>query len=152
MPEKHIVRFWKGKRESYELLKEILMLDSWTRYTVTDSDGSITEYFGENQITQPSGQLFPVNDIVRELPQDLHPGERYLVGHDGEGGAPAKYSIVVVSAVRDEEDPDRYKIDTQVEDFDYKYGVRVISRGLKNYVLVDEKLKTYDDVDCGTFE
>ena len=151
MSEKHIVRFWRGKRESYEFLKELNMLDPWTRYSVSDSDGSITEYFGTNQITQPSGQLFPVNDIVSELPETLNPGERFLVGHDAADGEPAKYSIMVVSTVPDEEDPTKYRAEIQIEDFDYKYGVRVLSRGLKNYVLVDGKLKTYDDVDCGTF-
>jgi len=151
MSEKHIVRFWRGKRESYEFLKELKMLDPWTRYSVSDSDGSITEYFGTNQITQPSGQLFPVNDIVSELPETLNPGERFLVGHDATDGEPAKYSIMVVSTVPDEEDPTKYRAEIQIEDFDYKYGVRVLSRGLKNYVLVDGKLKTYDDVDCGTF-
>ncbi len=30
-------------------------------------------------------------------------------------------------------------------------SVRVVDRGLKSYVLVDGKLRTYDDVDCGTF-
>ena len=151
MSEKHIVKFWRGKRESYEFLKGLSFLDPWTRYSVEDPDGTITEYFGENQITQPSGQLFPVNDIVEELPDVLYPGERYLVGHDSIDGAPAKYSVVVVSAKLDEEDPTKYKINTQIEDFDYKYGVRVLSHGLKNFVLVDGKLKTYDDVDCGTF-
>ena len=151
MSEKHIVRFWRGKRESYEFLKELKMLDPCTRYSVSDSDGSITEYFGTNQITQPSGQLFPVNDIVSELPETLNPGERFLVGHDATDGEPAKYSIMVVSTVPDEEDPTKYRAEIQIEDFDYKYGVRVLSRGLKNYVLVDGKLKTYDDVDCGTF-
>lgn len=151
MSEKHIVRFWRGKRESYEFLKGLGMLDPWTRYSVIDSDSSITEYFGVNQITQPSGQLFPVNDIVSELPETLNPGERYLVGHDAVDETPAKYSIMVVSTVPDEEDPTKYRAEVQIEDFDYKYGVRVLSRGLKNYVLVDGKLKTYDDVDCGTF-
>lgn len=151
MSEKHIVKFWRGKRESYEFLKSISFLDPWTRYSVIDSDESITEYFGSNQITQPSGQLFPVNDIVSELPGTLNPGERYLVGHDSVDGEPAKYSIVVVSAVRDKEDPTKYKVSTQIEDFDYKYGVRVLSHGLKNFVLNDGKLVTYDDVDCGTF-
>ena len=36
-------------------------------------------------------------------------------------------------------------------DFDWKYGVRVRKEGLKNYVYVDGKLITYDDVDCGLF-
>ena len=30
-------------------------------------------------------------------------------------------------------------------------SVRVVDRGMKSYVLVDGKLRTYDDVDCGTF-
>jgi hypothetical protein len=38
-----------------------------------------------------------------------------------------------------------------IKPFDYRFGVRVQDKGLKNYVYVDGELKTYDDVDCGAF-
>ena len=38
-----------------------------------------------------------------------------------------------------------------IKPFDYRYGVRVIEKGLKNYIYVNNTLKTYDDVDCGLF-
>lgn len=149
MPDRHIVRFWKGTREKYNFLKNVGILDPWMRYTVIEADESITEYFGNNVISYSTGQLLPVKDIVSEMPENLQPGDRYLVGQDGDENTPAHYSIVSVSPTLDDEG--KYVLQTQVEDFDYKYGVRVLNHGLKNYVLVEEKLKTYDDVDCGTF-
>jgi len=148
MAEKHIVRHWRGKRESYNFLKGVNRLDPWTRYSVVESGdtNTVTEYFGENIIALQTGQLLPVNDIVETLPPSntAHPYDRYLVGADGLG-----YKVY-------EFQPRATTNGTVVEpqevtDFDIRFGVRVISRGLKNYVYFDGHLITYDDVDCGLF-
>lgn len=148
MAEKHIVRHWKGKRESYNFLKGMNYLDPWTRYSVIEAEegSGVTEYFGENIIAVPTGQLLPVNDVVEMLPPPYlaSPYDRYLVGTDATG-----YKVY-------EFQPRATASGTELEayellDFDFRYGVRVISRGLKNYVYVDGKLITYDDVDCGLF-
>ena len=148
MAEKHIVRFWKGERGKYNYLKSVNALDPWTRYTVVASDGSITEYFGENIITKETGQLLPVDDIVSSLPNDATPGKRYLFGHDRMDNSEASYTILTIDVKKENGGYVTYNV---FEPFDDKYGVRVRSRGLKNYVLVDGKLTTYDDVDCGSF-
>ena len=40
---KHVVRFWRGARKSYETIKKAKLIDSWTRYSVENPDGSWTE-------------------------------------------------------------------------------------------------------------
>lgn len=148
MAEKHIVRFWRGKRESYNFLKSVNRLDPWTRYSVIesgDSANAITEYFGENQINIPTGQLLPVSAVVATaLPEyRVRPYDRYLVGTDGTG-----YKIIEYLP---KSTTDGVVLEKNEMDFDWKYGVRVRKEGLKNYVYVDGKLITYDDVDCGLF-
>lgn len=148
MAEKHIVRFWRGKRESYNFLKSVNRLDPWTRYSVIDSGDSanvVTEYFGENQINIPTGQLLPVSAVVdTALPEyRVRPYDRYLVGTDGTG-----YKIIEYLP---KSTADGVVLEKNEMDFDWKYGVRVRKEGLKNYVYVDGKLVTYDDVDCGLF-
>lgn len=149
MAEKHIVKHWRGKRESYNFLKGMHYLDPWTRYSVIESGASssaITEYFGENLISVPTGQLLPVKDIVSVLPPTYlaSPYDRYLVGEDGSG-----YKIYEFQPKTTAEGVilEPYEL----LDFDWRFGVRVVSRGLKNYVYYDNKLVTYDDVDCGLF-
>ena len=148
MAEKHIVRFWRGKRESYNFLKSVNRLDPWTRYSVIesgDSANAITEYFGENQINVPTGQLLPVSAVVATaLPSyRVRPYDRYLVGTDGSG-----YKIIEYLPKSTSEG---VVLEQNEMDFDWRYGVRVRKEGLKNYVYVDGKLVTYDDVDCGLF-
>lgn len=142
--EKHRVRFWRGTRANYELLAKSNALDSWTRYTVIDTINGINryvEYFGPNQIVEPSGQLLPVKSVIGDIAEiEGAPYDRYLVGADGVGYKVYEYVI-------DAEDVHKWII----KDFDYQYGVRVIDRGLKNYVYINNALKTYDDVDCGEF-
>ena len=115
----------------------------WTRYVVIDTINGkevITEYYGQNQVAEATGQLLPVKDIIRNI-SDItpQPYDRYLVGADGQGYQIYEYVI----------DGDFHK--WLIKPFDYHYGVRVIERGLKNYVYVNNVLKTYDDVDCGSF-
>ena len=141
--EKHKVRNWRGTRANYELLVQNSAVTPWTRYVVIDTINEkevITEYYGENQVTEATGQLLPVKDIIGSI-SDITPlpYDRYLVGADGKG-----YQIY------------EYVIDGEfnkwlIKPFDNRYGVRVISKGLKNYVYVNNTLKTYDDVDCGDF-
>ena len=141
--EKHKVRNWRGTRANYELLVQNSAVTPWTRYVVIDTINGkevITEYYGENQVAEATGQLLPVKDIIGSI-SDITPlpYDRYLVGADGKG-----YQIY------------EYVIDGEfnkwlIKPFDNRYGVRVISKGLKNYVYVNNTLKTYDDVDCGDF-
>ena len=145
MAEKHLVRNWRGKRESYKFLRDVNHLDSWTRYSVIDDDGSIMEYFGENLISTPTGQLLPVSAIVETAPtvENANPYDRYLVGTDQNGYKIVEYRpIATVSGV---------ELVMDELEFDEKFGVRVKSMGLKNYIYFDGHLRTYDDVDCGVF-
>jgi hypothetical protein len=142
--EKHIIRKWKGTRENYEFLLKSNLLNEWTKYTVIDkinNEDVITEYYGSNQVTNHTGQLFPVISIIGNISEITpSPYDRYLVGSDGSGYNVYEYVI-------DSEGSHRWII----KPFDYRYGVRVINEGLKNFIYFNGKLRTYDDVDCGTF-
>lgn len=145
MAEKHRVRNWRGVRDSYEFLKSVNRLDPWTRYCVIESGGTISEYYGQNRISQETGQLLPVNTVLSGMPSvnEVNPYDRFLVGQDGVGYKVVEYypkiSLTGASLVYEE------------LPFDDRYGVRVRDCGLKNFVYIDGKLKTYDDVDCGIF-
>ena len=141
--EKQKVRNWRGTRANYELLVQNSAVSPWTRYVVIDTINGkevITEYYGQNQVAEATGQLLPVKDIIGSI-SDItpQPYDRYLVGSDGQGYKIYEYVI----------EGDFHK--WLIKPFDYRYGVRVIERGLKNYVYVNNVLKTYDDVDCGSF-
>ena len=142
--EKHKVRNWRGTRANYELLVKNKVVSPWTRYVVIDTINKkevITEYYGENQVSEATGQLLPVKDIIGDI-HDItpEPYDRYLVGADGQGYQIYEYVI-------DADNEHKWII----KDFDNRYGVRVINKDLKNYVYVNNTLKTYDDVDCGDF-
>lgn len=141
--EKQKVRNWKGTRANYEMLVENNAVSPWTRYVVIDTINNkevITEYYGNNQVADATGQLLPVKDIIVTIDSITpEPYDRYLVGSDGKGYQVYEYVI----------DGDFHK--WLIKPFDYRYGVRVIERGLKNYVYVNGILKTYDDIDCGSF-
>ena len=142
--EKHIVRHWRGTREKYEFLKKNGALNSWTKYVVIDNFNgvnTIIEYYGNNQVAELTGQLLPVKSIIETIGSIVaSPYDRYLVGRDGLG-------YRVYECVLDDEN----NLKWYIKPFDYRFGVRVQDKGLKNYVYVDGVLKTYDDVDCGTF-
>jgi hypothetical protein len=135
----------KGARESYNLLKKFNLIDPWTLYYVIDNVNnkeSVVEYFGRNIVNQPTGQVLPVNDILSELPSSgVNPYDRYLVGDNENGYKIYEYTPISGTGM----------LDVSVMDFDWKYGVRVLSKNLKNYVYYSNKLITYDDVDCGEF-
>lgn len=142
--EKHKVRKWRGTREKYEFLLKNNALNSWTKYVVIDTINNeevITEYYGTNQVSNNTGQLLPVISIIGDISEiNPTPYDRYLVGSDGVGYHVYEYVI-------DSEGSHRWIVKT----FDYRYGVRVIEEDLKNYIYINGKLISYDDVDCGTF-
>jgi hypothetical protein len=141
--EKQKVRNWKGTRENYELLVSNNGTSPWTKYVVIDNINGrefITEYYGTNQVCEATGQLLPVKSIIASISEiEPQPYDRYLVGSNGNGYNIYEY---IISG-----DSHRWII----KPFDYRYGVRVISEGLKNFVYVNGTLRTYDDVDCGIF-
>jgi hypothetical protein len=143
--ERHIVRHWRGSREKYEFLVKNNAVNDWTRYIVIDSIAgvdSITEYYGVNQIAELTGQLLPADSIVGNISEISNPTpyDRYLVGADGTGYNVYEYVI-------DSEGSHKWII----KPFDYRYGIRIKDKGLKNYIYVEDTLRTYDDVDCGMY-
>lgn len=142
--EKHTVKHWKGSRAKYEFLVKNKAIDDWTRYVVVDEingEKITVEYYGNNQVAELTGQLLPVNSIISSISEITPaPFDRYLVGADGSG-------YKVYECVFDSDNILKW----YVKAFDYRYGVRVKDKGLKNYVYVNGKLITYDDVDCGEF-
>ena len=143
------VRFWRGTVESYNIIAKSGLLDYWTRYSVKQSDGSWKEYYGDNCITEVTGQLLPVLDIVATLPSVLNPGDRYLVGRNAQGDASAEYYIVEVGV---EKETTGYQETTKVKPFKEGISVRVKNKGYKSYLLVDGEIITYDEVNGGTYE
>lgn len=143
MSEKHLVKNWRGSRISYNTLKRYSLLDAWTKYYVTEPDGSIVEYFGENRVNISTGQFLAVKDILANPPSNaqINPYDRYLVGNNEDG-----YNIYEYTPTSSGD-----TFDLSITPFDWKYGVRVYSHGLKNFVYFDGELKTYDDVDGGEF-
>lgn len=92
---KHVIRYWRGSRSSYNFLKDNNALDPWMRYSVVDvidGENHIEEYFGSHKITNDFGENLPVDGIVSELPTSgVEPYMRYLVGEDGTGYKIAQY-------------------------------------------------------------
>lgn len=142
--EKHVVRHWRGTRANYEILVKNNSVSEWTRYVVIDSINNkdvITEYYGTNQVSSHTGQLLPAKSIIGNISEITPaPYDRYLVGSDRVGYEIYEYVINAEGSHR-----------WIIKPFDYRYGIRIIDKGLKNYVYVNGVLKTYDDVDCGTF-
>lgn len=138
-----LIKNWRGTRATYNLIAKAGTLDYWTRYSVKEVDGTWCEYYGSNLISEPSGQLLPVIDIVETLPAKLNPGDRYLVGSG------SSYSIVTVDVDHLAEN----NLSTRSEAFTNNSGksVRVINQKSMAYQLVDGELVTYDQVNGGTF-
>lgn len=146
---KKIVRKWRGTRDLYNVIQRAGMLDYWTRYSVKEINGTWTEYYGDNQISSPSGQMLPVLDIVSTLPTTLNPGDRYLVGVDATDTTAAEYYIVTV----DVDSTTENHLSARTEPFKNNSGmsVRVINKKSMAYQLVDGELVTYDQVDGGSY-
>jgi hypothetical protein len=149
MAEKHLVKHWKGSRETYNFLKQNNRLDPWTKYSVIDDnpengEQTIVEYLGANQIAPLTGQLLPVESVYETIDAipagDKIPYSRFLVGKNGKG-----YKIVTFTLDKDG------NLCTEVSKFDYRFGVRIKDRMLKNYIYYESKLITYDDANCGEY-
>jgi len=151
MAVQHRIRHWRGTIESYNFLKSHNALDDWTLYYViysgetAGSGGTIVEYFGQNRIHEEPGQLLPVESIVSAAPLNPNPYDRYLVGEDING-----YEVYEYTPEKIQGDTG-YTLACRQLKFDEKYGVRVKDMDLKNYIYVNGRLVTYDDVDCGDF-
>lgn len=147
---KHVIRYWRGSRSSYNFLKENKALDPWMRYSVVDvidGENHIEEYFGSHKITNDFGENLPVDGIVSELPTSgVEPYMRYLVGEDGKG-----YRIAQYEPKKDPSSMDDPNFEWNYVNFDWRRSVRVKSDDLRAYVCVDNKLITYDSTDCGSF-
>lgn len=144
---KNRVRFWRGTAESYELLKKAGALNYWTRYSVKyENGGSVTwkEFYGDNPLTEETGQLLPVIDIVQKLPSVLNPGDRYWVHDSG-------YDIITTIEVGKDEDG-KAKLSSRNLVLKEGISVRVKNKGYKSYVLINGNYITYDEIDCGTYD
>ena len=142
------VRFWRGTSASYETMKKAGMLNYWTRYSVkyVDSYGLVTwkEFYGDNPLTEDPGQLLPVIDIVQKLPSVLNPGDRYWVSKFG-------FNIITTIEVGKDKNGEATLSSRNLE---LKEGisVRVKNRGYKSYLVLNEEIITYDEIDCGTYD
>lgn len=145
MENKKIVKRWRGSRETYNRLANNNELNYWTHYSVKESNGTWSEYYGKQAISTPSGQPLPVLDIVDTLPSTLNPGDRYLVGTDSNENNNAEYYIVTI----DSDSTNENGISYHIEEFLNNSGisVRVINRNSMAYQLVNGKIHSYDIVE-----
>lgn len=143
------VRFWRGTSDSYEFLKKAGVLNYWTRYSVkyVDKNGLVTwkEFYGDNPLTEETGQLLPVIDIVTQLPSTLNPGDRYWVSAEGEN-----YIVDISVGVNDASG--NATLSNRVIALKEGVSVRVRNKGYKSYLLVNNEVTTYDEVDCGFYD
>lgn len=157
--ENKIVKFWRGSRAAYNALGS---WDYWTRYSVFEGDENgqhiagepYTEYFGTTCITPTPGQVLPVKTVCVSLPETLELGDRFLVGFDSYEDAQGntvegKYYLVEIGPAING-DGVTYRKATIIKPF-IKQSVRVADRNMKEYMFVNGKLISYDDVDCGEF-
>ena len=135
-----IVKFWRGSRNAYNTLTNF---DYWTRYTVTEPDGTKTEYFGTDKISTDSGELQPVEKILTSqeflslTTSEKSQGKRYLVVENDD------YYVIEFGP--------SLSVASKIQPFGDN-SVRVKSLKYKKYQLVDGVLKTYDitGIDCGS--
>lgn len=157
--DKHIVKFWRGSRAAYNALGT---WDYWTRYSVYEGDENgnhiagepYTEYYGTTCITPVAGQLLPVKTVCSTLPTETEIGDRYLVGYDSymdlSGNmVEGKYYLVEIGPVINA-DGTTYRKASTIKPFN-KQSVRIMDRNMKEYLVLNGKLVTYDDVNCGEF-
>ena len=145
---KNRVRFWRGTVESYEKIKKAGLLNYWTRYSVKYTINGITtwkEFYGDNPLTEETGQLMPVIDIVQQLPSVLNPGDRYWVSTQG-------YNIIVEITVGKDATDGTATLSSRNLELKEGVSVRVKNRGYKSYLIVNGEAITYDEIDCGTYD
>lgn len=144
---KNRVRFWRGTAESYELLKKAGALNYWTRYSVKyENSGLVTwkEFYGDNPLTEETGQLLPVIDIVQTLPKELNPGDRYWVSTRG---------INLITTIDVGKDNNGVAtLSSRSLELKEGMSVRVKNKGYKSYVVLNGEYVTYDEIDCGTYD
>lgn len=155
---KHVIRYWRGSRSSYNFLKDNKALDPWMRYSVVDeipidsatTENHVEEYFGTHKITNDFGENLPVESIVEptELSkiENPDPYSRYLVGTDTTG-----YQIAQYEPKKDPSSDGDPSFEWHYIKFDWKRSVRVKDDELRAYVYVDGQLITHDSTDCGSF-
>ena len=144
---KNRVRFWRGTAESYELLKKAGALNYWTRYSVKYENGGLVtwkEFYGDNPLTEETGQLLPVIDIVQTLPKVLNPGDRYWVSNGG-------INLITTIGVG-KDDNGVATLSSRSLELKDGVSVRVKSKGYKSYLILNGELITYDEIDCGTYD
>lgn len=144
---KNRVRFWRGTAEAYELLKKAGALNYWTRYSVKyENSGLVTwkEFYGDNPLTEETGQLLPVIDIVQSLPTVLNPGDRYWVSTRGIN------LITTIDVGKDENGI--AALSSRSLELKEGMSVRVKNKGYKSYVVLNGEYVTYDEIDCGTYD
>lgn len=144
---KNRVRFWRGTAEAYELLKKAGALNYWTRYSVKYENGGLVtwkEFYGDNPLTEETGQLLPVIDIVQSLPTVLNPGDRYWVSTRGIN------LITTIDVGKDENGV--AALSSRSLELKEGMSVRVKNKGYKSYVVLNGEYVTYDEIDCGTYD
>ena len=139
---KNKIKFWRGTRESYN---KIQSPDFWTRYSVKEPNGIWREYYGTNLISIQTGTIAPVLDLVTELPKQVNPGDRYLLETKVNGEL--VYQVYEFSPFQVDGE---YQLSEKITDLG-DFSVKIKSKGMKEYMVVDGKLKTYNDIDCGTY-
>jgi hypothetical protein len=129
------------------LLKKAGALNYWTRYSVKYENGGLVtwkEFYGDNPLTEETGQLLPVIDIVQTLPKVLNPGDRYWVSDGGIN------LITTIGVGKDENGV--ATLSSRSLELKEGVSVRVKSKGYKSYLILDGELITYDEIDCGTYD
>lgn len=155
---KELVQFWKGNEDGYKKLYVRGRIKDNVRYTVKMNDGTIREYLG-NDILDNSDleQVAAVDNIISidKFTEGLGKGEytncRLLVGDnnafDTDGKLKTDYTSTesenvlwyIIVFKDDASKP------SNIIDFTDKTA-RVKSMGMREYVLVDNILTTYDAV------
>jgi hypothetical protein len=142
------IRFWRGTAESYERLKKAGALSYWTRYSVKyTNNGLVTwkEYYGDNPLTEETGQLLPVIDIVETLPSVLNPGDRYWISNGAE-------NYIIEVFVGKSTDDGEITLNSRVIIVKEGISIRVKNKGYMAYLLLNNEVITYDEVNGGIYD
>ena len=155
---KELVQFWKGNEDGYKKLYVRGRIKDNVRYTVKMNDGTIREYLGNDIIDNSDlEQVAAVDNIISidKFTDGLGKGEytdcRLLVGDnnafDTNGKlktdyTPTESENVLWYIIVFKDDASK---PSNIIDFTDKTA-RVKSMGMREYVLVDNILTTYDAV------
>ena len=103
------------------------------------------EFYGDNPLTEETGQLLPVIDILPSMPSGtLNPGDRYWISNGG---------INVIATVEVSSNTDgTAKLSPRMLELKEGMSVRVKNKGYKSYVVLNGEYITYDEIDCGTYD